>query len=78
MKVTDLITGNQRTAFSFEVLPPLKGTGVSALERTVDTLREFAPAYINITKRKQRKYFCLPADNNTDRLYPCKLYRCLG
>ena len=52
MKVTDLITGNQRTAFSFEVLPPLKGTGVSALERTVDTLREFAPAYINITTHR--------------------------
>ena len=52
MKVTDLITGNQRTAFSFEVLPPLKGTGVSALERAVDTLREFAPAYINITTHR--------------------------
>ena len=52
MKVTDLITGNQRTAFSFEVLPPLKGTGVSALERTVDTLREFDPAYINITTHR--------------------------
>ncbi len=52
MKITDLITGNQRTAFSFEVLPPLKGTGVSALERTVDTLREFAPAYINITTHR--------------------------
>lgn len=52
MKITDLITGNQRTAFSFEVLPPLKGTGVSALERTIDTLREFAPAYINITTHR--------------------------
>ena len=52
MKITDLITGNQRTAFSFEVLPPLKGTGVSALERTVDTLREFDPAYINITTHR--------------------------
>ena len=52
MKITDLITGNQRTAFSFEVLPPLKGTGVSALERTVDTLCEFAPAYINITTHR--------------------------
>ena len=52
MKITDLITGNQRTAFSFEVLPPLKGTGVSVLERTVDTLREFAPAYINITTHR--------------------------
>lgn len=35
--------------FSFEVLPPLKGSGTDALFRTIDKLRVFNPLYINIT-----------------------------
>ena len=35
--------------FSFEVLPPLKGTGTDKLFADIDKLREFDPAYINIT-----------------------------
>ncbi len=40
------------TAFSFEVLPPLKGNGIDGLRRTVERLREFAPKYINITTHR--------------------------
>lgn len=35
--------------FSFEVLPPLKGTGTDNLFRTVAMLKELDPLYINIT-----------------------------
>lgn len=49
MKVIDLIHSNKKTAFSFEILPPLKGTGIEKLYQTIDTLREFDPKYINIT-----------------------------
>jgi methylenetetrahydrofolate reductase (NADPH) len=52
MTVSELINKTDKTAFSFEVLPPLKGTGTAALFRTIDTLREFAPAYINITTHR--------------------------
>lgn len=38
--------------FSFEVLPPLKGTGTTALFRTIDSLKEFNPQYINITTHR--------------------------
>ena len=51
MKITELIEG-KGTAFSFEVLPPLKGTGIGGLKRTVDRLREFEPKYINITTHR--------------------------
>lgn len=37
------------TAFSFEVLPPLKGKGLDTINRTIETLWEFSPKYINIT-----------------------------
>ena len=52
MKVVDLINSNQHTAFSFEVLPPLKGTGIEKLYATIDLLREFDPKYINITTHR--------------------------
>lgn len=52
MKITELIRRNDGTAFSFEVLPPLKGTGIGGLKRTIDRLREFCPQYINITTHR--------------------------
>lgn len=52
MTVSELINKTDRTAFSFEVLPPLKGTGTDTLFRTIDTLKEFNPEYINITTHR--------------------------
>ena len=52
MRVIDLIHSNEKTAFSFEILPPLKGTGIEKLCRDIDTLREFDPKYINITTHR--------------------------
>ena len=52
MKVIDLINANEKTAFSFEILPPLKGAGIEKLYQTIDALREFDPKYINITTHR--------------------------
>lgn len=52
MRVVDLIKHTEKTAFSFEVLPPIKGTGIEKLYRDVDTLAEFNPQYINITTHR--------------------------
>ena len=52
MKVVDLIKNTNKTAFSFEVLPPIKGTGIEKLYQDVDTLCEFNPQYINITTHR--------------------------
>ncbi len=52
MTVSELINKTNKTAFSFEVLPPLKGTGTEGLFRTIDKLREFNPEYINITTHR--------------------------
>lgn len=49
MKVIDLINGSTTTAFSFEILPPLKGNSIQKVYNVIDRLREFAPKYINIT-----------------------------
>lgn len=52
MTVSELINKTDKTAFSFEVLPPLKGTGTSTLFSTINTLKEFNPEYINITTHR--------------------------
>ena len=49
MKVIDLINGSTTTAFSFEILPPLKGNSIQKVYNVIDRLREFDPKYINIT-----------------------------
>ena len=50
MSVTEIIRQEEREhGFSFEVLPPLKGTGTSRLFADIDRLAEFNPAFINIT-----------------------------
>ena len=52
MKVINLIKSSEKTAFSFEILPPLKGTGIEKVYETIDLLREFDPKYINITTHR--------------------------
>ena len=64
MKITELISKGT-TAFSFEVLPPLKGTGFDNLKHTIEKLREFDPRYINITThRSEYVYTDLGNDDN--------------
>lgn len=46
--VTELISG-EGTAFSFEILPPMKGNSIEKVYKIIDKLREFDPKYINIT-----------------------------
>jgi methylenetetrahydrofolate reductase (NADPH) len=47
--VIELINNSRHTAFSFEILPPLKGNSIQNVFNVIDKLREFAPKYINIT-----------------------------
>ena len=50
MSVSEIINQqNRQRQFSFEVLPPLKGTGTARLFADIDKLAELEPAFINIT-----------------------------
>ena len=48
-KVIDWINESEHTAFSFEILPPLRGNSIQKVYNVIDKLREFDPKYINIT-----------------------------
>jgi methylenetetrahydrofolate reductase (NADPH) len=52
MSIVKRISTAGKTAFSFELLPPLKGNGIESVYRTIDALREFDPKYINITTHR--------------------------
>ena len=49
MSVIDSINNSSGTAFTFEILPPLKGNSIQKVYNVIDKLREFEPKYINIT-----------------------------
>lgn len=52
MKIEELMTKTDGTAFSFEVLPPLKGAGIDNLKHNIERLCEYNPRYINITTHR--------------------------
>ena len=49
MAVANIINTAKKREFSFEVLPPLKGTGTERLFADIERLCELTPAFINIT-----------------------------
>ncbi len=57
MSIVQRIATAGSTAFSFELLPPLKGNGIESVYRTIDALREFDPKYINITTHRSEMVY---------------------
>lgn len=52
MSVAEFLQAPHPTAFSFEVLPPVKGKSIEQIYRTIERLKNFNPAYINITTHR--------------------------
>ncbi len=52
MTVAELIKNGTTTGFSFEILPPLKGSSIEKSFQSIDRLCEFNPRYINITTHR--------------------------
>ena len=57
MKVIDSIKNNDKTIFSFELLPPLKGSDAGNIYRTIENLIDFQPKYINITTHRDEMIY---------------------
>jgi len=49
MKIADKLKSTDKTLFSFEIVPPLKGNNIGKLYEKLDLLVEFNPLNINIT-----------------------------
>src|SRR5690606_23964841 len=57
MKIIDIIKGSEKTVFSFELLPPLKGNEATHIYKTIESLVDFDPKYINITTHRDEVEF---------------------
>ena len=54
MKVTDHIKkANGKTLFSFEIIPPKKGTSIQELYDNIDPLMQFNPPFIDVTTSRE-------------------------
>lgn len=53
MKVTEIINSSEKTLFSFEILPPLKGKNIESIYEGIDPLLEFNPAFIDVTYHRE-------------------------
>ena len=58
MKVIDhLKQANGKTLFSIEILPPLKGKGITDIYNAIDPLMEFNPPFIDVTYHREEYEF---------------------
>ncbi len=63
MKINDHIkNANGKTLFSFEVIPPQKGTSISDLYKNIDPLMEFKPPFIDVTTSRE-EYILIEKEN---------------
>jgi len=53
MKVIDHLRKADKTLFSFEILPPLKGKDIRSIYEGIDPLLEFKPSFINVTYHRE-------------------------
>ncbi|MBE9467154.1 MAG: methylenetetrahydrofolate reductase [NAD(P)H] [Bacteroidetes bacterium] len=52
MSVVDQINKSEKTLFSIEIVPPLKGHDINKIYNIVDPLIEYNPSFINVTYHK--------------------------
>lgn len=68
MKVIDHIKQAKDTLVSFEILPPLKGKGITAIYNHLDPLMEFKPAFINVTYHRSEHIFKKRSDGSFEKV----------
>ncbi|MDR2911697.1 MAG: methylenetetrahydrofolate reductase [Alistipes sp.] len=70
MKVSEIIRAAEvqnKTRFTFELLPPLKGEGTAQVFSAIDTLAPLDPAYINVTFHREDTLYTERPDGLLER-----------
>ena len=67
MKLTEYLK-TDKTLFSFEILPPLKGNSIDAIYKAIDPLMEFSPAFIDVTYHREEYVMRKRKDGSFDRV----------
>jgi methylenetetrahydrofolate reductase (NADPH) len=67
MKITEHIKkANEKTLFSFEIIPPKKGKSIEDLYANIDPLMEFKPTFIDVTTSRE-EYVYVEKEGLLDR-----------
>lgn len=67
MHLTEYLN-TDKTLFSFEILPPLKGKSIDSLYQAIDPLMEMKPAFIDVTYHREEYILKKRADGSFDRI----------
>ena len=67
MKVVEHINNTNKTLFSFEILPPLKGTSIQSVYKLLDPLMEFSPPFIDVTYHREEYVYKKKKDGLLER-----------
>ncbi len=67
MKVIEHIKNAEKTLFSFEILPPLKGTSIKSIYDSLDPLMEFNPSFIDVTYHREEYVYKKRKDGLLER-----------
>src|SRR5690606_19648866 len=65
--VIHLINSSKKPLFTFELLPPLKGHSIERIYRTIESLLEYEPAYINFTSHRNEEVLTERPDGLLER-----------
>ena len=58
MKVIEhLEKANEKTLFSFEIIPPVKGRNIKELYNNIDPLMDFNPPFIDVTTSREEHVY---------------------
>jgi methylenetetrahydrofolate reductase (NADPH) len=68
MKVIEHLNAAKDTLISFEILPPLKGKGITGIYNHLDPLMELKPSYINVTYHRSEHIFKKKGDGSFEKV----------
>jgi methylenetetrahydrofolate reductase (NADPH) len=67
MRVVEAIEKSNRPLFTFEILPPVKGSDINSIYRAIDPLMEFGPSFIEVTYHREEISYRELSDGNIEK-----------
>ncbi|MDR1975166.1 MAG: methylenetetrahydrofolate reductase [Bacteroidales bacterium] len=72
MKVIDILNNAEKTVFSFEIIPPLRGSSVETIYNAIEPLMDFNPPHINITYHRDEVEYRTDTDGTIKKIVTTK------
>lgn len=68
MKVIDILNNKTKPFASFELVPPLKGSDINKLYKSIEPLMDFNPPFLNITYHRDEVEYRQKADGTFEKV----------